>query len=199
MTNLLLINGSQRQESWNGRLLDHLALSLQWQCAVDLLEPGSIGLPLFNQDLEFDAEVRNTLRELHQRFTRCSGIIVASPEYNGQTTPFLKNTVDWVSRLPHIDARFANPFLNKPVLLCSASTGRGNGALVIQNLRSLFGYLGAAVAGPCIGIARAQEQWTDEGFRFSSDTESLIDMALSAFMQLTTQAPDVLELAPLSA
>ena len=46
MSTLLLISGSQRLQSWNTRLLDHLAFSLQWQCAVDLLDPGNVGLPL---------------------------------------------------------------------------------------------------------------------------------------------------------
>ncbi len=183
MSTLLLISGSQRRESWNSRLLDHLAFSLQWQCAVDLLEPRSIGLPLFDQDLENDATVQQTLRGLHQRFAHCCGIIVACPEYNGQATPLLKNTIDWVSRLAHIDARFANPFLNKPVLLCSLSTGCSGGALVIQNLRALFGYLGASVLGPSIGIARAADQWTADGFQFDGATDNQIEAALSTVLQ----------------
>jgi NAD(P)H-dependent FMN reductase len=168
-------------------LLDHLAFSLQWQCAVDLVEPRSIGLPLFDQDLESDADVLKSLTKLHQRFTACSGIIVACPEYNGQATPLLKNTIDWVSRLAHIDTRFDNPFLNKPVLLCSASTGWGGGALVIQNLRSLFGYLGAVVMGPSIGIARSHDQWTVDGFEFDGATDCQIEDALSALLQWSTQ------------
>lgn len=186
MTTLLLISGSQRRASWNTRLLEHLAFSLQWQCAVDLLEPHSIGLPLFDQDLETDALVLQTLSDLHQRFAHCSAIVVACPEYNGQASPLLKNTIDWVSRLAHIDARFANPFHNKPVLLCSASTGWGGGALVIQNLRSLFGYLGAAVMGPSIGIARAPEQWSADGFAFDDATDSQIETALSALLLWAT-------------
>ncbi len=193
MSTLLLISGSQRRESWNARLLDHLAFFLQWQCAVDLLEPRSMGLPLFDQDLEADADVLATLTALHQRFSQCSGIIVACPEYNGQATPLLKNTIDWVSRLAHIDARFGNPFLNKPVLLCSASTGWSGGALVIQNLRALFGYVGAMVMGPSIGIARAPDQWTADGFQFDGATDSHIEVALSALLQWAAQSRQVSE------
>jgi NAD(P)H-dependent FMN reductase len=170
-----------------------LAFSLQWQCAVDLLAPHSMGLPLFDQDLETDADVLATLTALHQRFARCSGIIVACPEYNGQATPLLKNTIDWVSRLAHIDARFGNPFLNKPVLLCSASTGWGSGALVIQNMRGLFGYLGATVMGPSIGIARASEQWTADGFQFEAAAEHRIDLALAALLQWAGQSRQMSE------
>jgi NAD(P)H-dependent FMN reductase len=199
MSTLLLISGSQRRESWNARLLDHLAFSLQWQCAVDLLETRSMGLPLFDQDLEADADVLATLTALHQRFSQCSGIIVACPEYNGQATPLLKNTIDWVSRLAHIDARFGNPFLNKPVLLCSASTGWSGGALVIQNLRNLFGYLGAVVIGPSIGIARAPDQWTADGFQFDGTTESQVEAALSTLLQWTEHFRKVSEAELLSA
>lgn len=193
MTTLLLISGSQRRESWNARLLDHLAFSLQWQCAVDMLEPCSIGLPLFDQDLEADAAVLVTLTALHQRFSKCSGIIVACPEYNGQATPLLKNTVDWVSRLAHIDDRFGNPFLDKPVLLCSASTGWSGGALVIQNLRALFGYVGATVMGPSINIARADDQWTASGFHFDDAKDRQIEAAVSALLQWAGQSRQVSE------
>jgi NAD(P)H-dependent FMN reductase len=178
MTTLLLISGSQRRQSWNARLLDHLAFSLQWQCAVDMLEPCSIGLPLFDQDLETDAAVLATLTALHQRFSKCSGIIVACPEYNGQATPLLKNTVDWVSRLAHIDDRFGNPFLDKPVLLCSASTGWSGGAMVM---------------GPSISIARADDQWTASGFQFDDAKDSQIEAAVSALLQWAGQSRQVSE------
>ena len=158
-----------------------------------------MGLPLFDQDLEADADVLATLTALHQRFSQCSGIIVACPEYNGQATPLLKNTIDWVSRLAHIDARFGNPFLNKPVLLCSASTGWSGGALVIQNLRNLFGYLGAVVIGPSIGIARAPDQWTADGFQFDGTTESQVEAALSTLLQWTEHFRKVSEAELLSA
>lgn len=182
MTNLLLISGSQRRESWNSRLLQQLAFTLQWQCDVDVLEPRGIALPLYDQDLETDAAVLLRLTDLHQRFVDCHGFIVACPEYNGQVTPLLKNTIDWVSRLARIDSRFGNPFLNKPVLLCSASTGHSAGNLVIQNLRTLFGYVGAAVMGPSVGIALAQEQWTSDGFQFDGATEMRIEAALSELL-----------------
>jgi NAD(P)H-dependent FMN reductase len=191
MSALLMLSGSQRRESWNSRLLEHLAASLQWQCDVDVLDSRAIGLPLFDQDMETDLALLETLASLHQRFAECSGIIVACPEYNGQATPLLKNTIDWVSRLAHIDGRFDNPFIDKPVLLCSASTGSSAGALAIQNLRALFGYVGSAVLGHSIGIAHAPQQWSADGFRFDDATESRIDAALASLLHWATKTGQV--------
>jgi chromate reductase, NAD(P)H dehydrogenase (quinone) len=171
---LLLLSGSQRQASFNVRLLNHIAQHLETSCSFLTAEPFAEHLPLFNQDLENRPEVRAQVAELHAVFMACDGIVVASPEYNGQLTPYLKNIIDWVSRLAYIDPSFQNPFVDKPVLLCAASTGSSGGATGIPSARALFGYVGGLVFGETLCVPLAHEAWTEAGYFFNDDFESRI-------------------------
>ena len=184
MTRLLLVSGSQRRESLNARLLRHLAEPLEGRCDIELLEPQDVDLPLFNQDLEADPAVMRRVHSVHQRFQRCHGLIVASPEYNGQLTPYLKNLIDWVSRLAYIDTRFVNPFIDRPVLLCSASSGWSGGALAIPQARSLFGYVGCLVIGDTVCVPNAGQAWTDAGYMFDPFFDEQIQIATERVLRL---------------
>ena len=145
--NILLFPASLRKHSYNQLLVDCLAKYLGAECVVDTLVPGQCTLPLFNQDLESNSDVTNQVTRIYEQFRKADGLIVASPEYNGHVSPYLKNTLDWVSRLQRINGQEfpANPFLNKPLLLASASTGWTGGLLGLQDARSVFGYLGCLV------------------------------------------------------
>lgn len=174
MAQLLLLSGSQRQESFNARLLNHIAQHLGVTCSFLTVEPFAKRLPIFNQDLEDAPTVRALVAELHQAFMTCDGIVVASPEYNGQLTPYLKNIVDWVSRLAYINPAFDNPFFDKPVLLCSASTGSSGGSAGIPSARALFGYVGSLVFGETLCVPFADQAWTEAGYIFNDEFENRI-------------------------
>lgn len=171
---ILCISGSLRNGSYNGHLLDHLAGFLPKTIERDFLFPQEVDLPLFNEDIEADAGLRAKVAQLHQRFSTCDAMIVASPEYNGQMTAYLKNLVDWVSRLAYVDPAFANPFLDKPLLLCSASTGSSGGMAGIGPARALFGYVGALVMGGAICVSHAAEKWSELGYMFDGSFDAYI-------------------------
>ncbi len=188
MTTLLLVPGSQRRDSFNVRLLRDLAGRLTARCAVDWLTPGDVDLPLFNQDLEADSAIVERVAAVHRCFEACDGIIVASPEYNGLPTPYLKNLVDWVSRLAHIDGRFDNPFLGRPLLLCSASTGGSGGWAGMPHARALFTYVGCAVTDDFIAVPHAQQLWTDGAFDFDPFFAADVDAAVARLLELAVAA-----------
>jgi len=152
MTRILLVCGSQRAASLNARLLDALAAALPAGVVADRLRPAEVDLPLFDADREDDPAVVARVRALHARFLAADALIVASPEYNGLMTPFLKNLVDWVSRLPYRDPALTGAFADKPVLLAATSPGWSGGAVGIPALRALFGYCGAVVFGEAITL-----------------------------------------------
>ncbi len=200
---LLLFPASLRRHSHQRRLIEHIAGRIASRCRVDLLAAEQVGLPLFNQDLEADPAVLDQVRRLHQRVAGADGIIVASPEYNGHVSPFLKNTVDWISRLARIDPACAGQgaFRGKPLLLASASTGWTGGILGLRDARAIFGYLGCLVAAEQICVSDA-ELWasdaepicvsdaapwtTGRGFRFEPGFAARIDAILAGFLELAT-------------
>jgi chromate reductase len=194
MTNLLLFSGSQRRDSFNTRLLryfaEHLKEHCKEPCILDMIEPHQIDLPLFNQDLEDSPAVIEPVIALHRRFSASHGMVVASPEYNGQLSAYLKNIVDWVSRLPHIDRRFDNPFIDRPVLLCSASTGWSGGAVALPQARALFGYVGGVVIGDSICLPYADQAWTGDSYLFDHFFDQHIRAATDRVVRLARAFAD---------
>jgi len=184
MKKIFLLSGSQRKDSLNSRLLSALAERIKHLVVVDIAHHGDINFPLFDQDLELDPNIQNIVSTLHSRIATSDALIVACPEYNGLLTPYLKNTVDWVSRLQYLNANCANAFLDKPLLLVSASTGWSGGAVGLPSARTLFGYVGCHVLGGSIIIPNASQHTTNTGFKFSTDQDNLVNFHLERFMRI---------------
>ncbi len=184
MKKILFLSGSQRRDSHNQRLLKNLAKRLEHILSVDTVEQGQINLPLFDQDLENDPVLRLQVKNLHSRISACDAMIVACPEYNGLITPYLKNTIDWVSRLQYIDENCSNAFIDKPVLLVSASTGWSGGAVGLPSARTLFGYIGCHVLGGAISIPNIQQYLIGSELNFDQNYENLIAFHLQRFKEL---------------
>lgn len=155
---IMLACGSRRRASLNARLLAALAQELSGDVVLD--RPGPIELPLFDGDIEDDPAILAQVHALHARILAADALIVASPEYNGLMTPYLKNWVDWVSRLPHRDRAIPNAFADKPVLLAATTPGSSGGAVAIPACRALFGYCGAIVFGEAITVP-----WGEQAIR----------------------------------
>lgn len=177
MRRVLILPGSARGASLNRRLARDLARALRPRFDVDLVDPADVELPLFNQDREHDPAVRPILKALHGRLLDADGLLVVSPEYNGSLSTYLKNTIDWVSRLARIESQhgYPNPFQGKPVLLACATAGWTGGRLGLQSAAQLFTYLGGRVWPESILLPCAGEAWDDDGV--------LIDPFFGAHMQ----------------
>jgi len=158
---ILFLCGSARAASHSARLLDLCVAHLPSGTIIDRLCPAEISLPLVNPDLETDPALLVALRALHDRFARADAIILAAPEYNAGIAPFVKNTIDWVSRLPWIERGTDNAFADKPVLMLAVSGGTG-GAL-IPALRAVLGYVGAIGFGESFVLPFADAQWDAGG------------------------------------
>lgn len=184
MTSLLFVSGSQRRQSWNSRLLKNVARRLEGRCEVDILGASDVELPLFNQELEDMPAVIDRAAAIHRRFKETDAIVVASPEYNGQLTPYLVNMVAWVSRLAHIDSRFDNPFCDRPLLLCSASTGRSGGAVAMPHAHALFAYVGCLITGDSICVPYADQAWSGSQYEFDPFFDEQIDATIDRFLQM---------------
>jgi NAD(P)H-dependent FMN reductase len=194
MSKILFLSGSQRQNSFNSRLLQYIQKTLMGHCDLDTLHPAEIGLPIFDQDIEMETAVTQRVAALHQRFSSSDAIIVASPEYNGQLTPYLKNIIDWISRLAYINGSVDNPFQGRPLLLCSASTGWSGGAVGITHARALFGYVGCMVMGESICVPHAEQAWHDGTYMFEPNLDSHIEICASRLLQLSYDFSNAREL-----
>ena len=146
------------------------------------LQTSDLDWPLFNQDLEQQTQWQQAVLKAHHQIAQADALIVASPEFNGMVTPFLKNSVDWLSRLAYIRPDVSNPFLDKPILLCSASTGGSGGAMGLVSARALFSYVGACVFGQTLTLPWAPQFWTDAGYLLPEDQQEIAQDALTRFI-----------------
>jgi|SRR5471030_20309 len=186
MSRVLLLSGSRRSESYNTRLLQHLAQRLPGNWHVDAFTAEEGVLPIFDQDLEGEPQVMNRVYALHRRVCAADAMIVAGPEYNGLPTPYLKNLVDWISRVAYVEPDRTAAFADRPVLLCSASTGWSGGAVGTPHARALFGHVGALVMGETISLPYAEQAWcADAGcYLFDPLFEAHIDQAMHRFLHV---------------
>ena len=184
---ILFFAASLRRESHQKRLIAYLSARLANDCEIDILP--DLNLPLFNQDLEKSDEILAAVKSVHKRFNDADAMIIASPEYNGHVSPYLKNTLDWVSRLARIDANYAaiNPFRDKPALLCSASTGWTGGVLGLKDARSIFTYLGNLVVAEQICVSEANHFIEADTYKFEQGFADYIDKTLTNFISLVVR------------
>jgi len=185
MPRILMFAGSLRRQSYQAALIDYMARRIAGMAVLDILPAAAVNLPLFNQDLESDPDVMAEARLLHGRFLAADGVIVASPEYNGSIAPFLKNTFDWISRLPRLEPPTPSAFKGKTLLLSSATTGWNGGIQGLAVARLMFSYMGYIVHPNQICVGDAADGMTDEGFDFEDSFNDYLDRVLREFIAMT--------------
>jgi len=173
--NVVTICGSLRKESYTAALLR----------ALPALAPGefkftpfpSIGdVPHYDGDLEATSGVPHAIALLANAMREADGIIIASPEYNYSMPGVLKNTIDWISRVPN------QPFANKPVLIQSVSQGPFGGARMQYHLRQTLVFLNARVFNrPEIMVGLAKSKFDEQGDLTDQPTRDLVRQQLAEF------------------
>jgi chromate reductase len=174
--NVVTICGSLRKGS-------HAAAVLR---AVPSLAPGGMGftpfpsigdVPHYDGDLEISSGVPHPIALLANAMREADGVLIVSPEYNYSVPGVLKNTIDWISRVPN------QPFANKPVLIQSVSQGPMGGVRMQYHLRQTLVGLSARVFNRpevMIGLARTKVD-EDTGELTDTATRDLIRTQLADF------------------
>jgi NAD(P)H-dependent FMN reductase len=188
---ILIFPGSQRKQSLNRRLALHIESLLTQDFRVEILEADAVDLPLFNQEMEQDQVLLEKVKPVYERFRTADGLVVVSPEYNGSFSPYLKNTVDWVSRMPRIHAGqdYINPFHSKPLLLACATPGWSGGILGLQSARNLFAYLGCFILPEQLSLPYAAGAWEEDGSLCDLYFNDHLELTLKRFGMVVENAP----------
>jgi chromate reductase len=154
---ILAISGSLRDGSYNTLLLR--AAEQQAPAGVEFDRYDALEqVPPFHGDRSSIAPVPDAVRDLQERIQRADAVLIATPEYNGSIPGQLKNALDWAST-PFPD----NAFKGKPVAVIGASTGGYGGMWAQAELKKVLGVTGARVVGADMALARAHEQFDDDG------------------------------------
>ncbi len=129
MKKIIAFTGSNNPNSINEKLVQSIIRKYPDQ-NIEFIDLKRFDVPIYSQDIEQNG-IPKPIKKLFQLFNEADAFIIASPEHNGLPTAFLKNTIDWLSRISQ------NFFGGKPVLLLSTSPGPTGGKTHLQILEKL--------------------------------------------------------------
>ena len=137
---ILAFSGSARRDSLNRKLLAVVVEAVRAVGGdVTLLDLNEYSLPLYHGDLEDKEGLPPNAQKLIELVLAHDAVLIASPEYNSQITPLLKNTIDWCTRGDE------NPLRGKAAAVVSASPGMFGGIRSMTMARQLLTHLGCYV------------------------------------------------------
>lgn len=162
---VLALSGSTRANSYNRKLaLAGAAVASQTGIDVTVLEPRDFIMPLYDGDMEERDGPPAAAVSLKTHFLAHHAIFIASPEYNASISPFLKNALDWVSRVKAEGEEPLAAYKNRVFAVGAASPGGYGGIRGLIALRQVLEVgLGALVIPEQIAVASAAQAFDDTG------------------------------------
>ncbi len=171
--NILAIVGSFRKGSYNRIIFNHYRTMVSGQ--ADITEGKHDDFPLYNEDVKEKGPPESVLK-LAEQIRSAHGILIFSPEYNYSMPGLLKNTLDWMSRLPN------QPFAGKPVSILSASPGKLGGARMQYHLRQVGVALDMNILNkPEVMISEVHKKLSPDGQITDTDTAKFLMTHFLAF------------------
>ncbi|MDC6404638.1 MULTISPECIES: NADPH-dependent FMN reductase [Maribacter] len=165
MKKIIAFAGSNNPASINQKLIKYIIQEFP-KSRIEFLDLKKYTLPIYSQEIE-QKGIPNQAKELFQLFTSAEGFILASPEHNGLPSAFLKNTIDWLSR---IDQRF---FGDKPLLLLSTSPGATGGSTHLEILANLVQRWGGQLVGQ-FSLGNFQQNFNDDTKSLNNSKEEYV-------------------------
>lgn len=177
---ILVFAGSVRQGSFNGKLAEAAAKSIEAQGAsVTRLDLGEYPLSLYDAEIEA-AGIPEPVLALHEQFSSHDGVFIASPEYNSFPSPLLLNVLDWLSRVRHYEGGMVEAFERPVYAISSASPGPLGGYRGLMALRQKLELgLGATVLPAMAAVGTAHEALDADGNLLLNDwNRAMLDKAV---------------------
>src|SRR5687768_3662176 len=177
---LLAFSGSARRESLNKKLLAVAVEAARSAGAeVTVHDFKELPIPLYDGDLEDAEGIPANAQKLIDLITRHAGLLIASPEYNSQNTPLLKNAIDWCTRADD------NPLQGKVVGIVSASPGMFGGIRSQTLLRQLLTHLGCHVVPVTCVLPHADKAFDEKGALKEERSRKSVHAVASALVSVT--------------
>jgi chromate reductase len=161
---LVGIVGSLRKASINRALLGAIAEELPPDLSLTRYDRLA-DLPLFDPDAH---ETPEPVADFKQAIADADGIVIVTPEYNYSIPGFLKNAIDWVSKMP-------SPLRDKACAIASAASGISGGMRAQYHLRQILVFTGTPVMPqPEVIIPRGHERFDANGLLVDDSTRELL-------------------------
>lgn len=166
----LMMSLSLREDSYNTKLLNIMTEMLKKaNVQTEHVDLNAFTMPPYNGDIESASGLPGVADILRDKMLNATGMVISSPEYNYSYPGFFKNIFDWLSR------RLPMPWVNKPVLLNSASMSLVGGNRGLWHLRVPFEACGAIVHPDMFSLSVAHQAFDEKG--------QLLDQAMTARLE----------------
>ncbi|MDQ0269621.1 NADPH-dependent FMN reductase [Cytobacillus purgationiresistens] len=166
--------GSNRKDSLNKKLTLFMQERYQEKVEIDILPLEK--LPMYNQDNELDPP--EIVKEIRTKILESDGLLFATPEYNHSIPAFLKNALDWFSRIEKV-------MLNKPAMIVGVSAGVLGTAKAQMHLRQILnsGGIGAVtLPGNEVFIGSALDKFNESGTFTHEQTIDFLDQVVENYI-----------------
>ncbi|WP_342434082.1 NAD(P)H-dependent oxidoreductase [Neobacillus sp. FSL H8-0543] len=171
---IIAIVGSNRKESYSKKLAVYMQRRYQMNVEIEILPIEQ--LPMYNQDDELDPPA--IVNEIKNRVKESDGVLFVTPEYNHSVPAFLKNAIDWFSRVDKV-------LVNKPVMVMGSSPGALGSVRAQIHLRQILNSPGIAaltLPGNEVIISTVHEKLDESGKLTHEPTIQFIDTVMNNFV-----------------
>ena len=175
---VLAIAGSLRAGSFN-RGLVRAARALAPQ-GMTIVEADISEIPLYNGDTDSDESRPDAVTALAEKVKSADALLFATPEYNYSIPGVLKNTIDWLSRIP------GGIFAGKPAAIMGASMGGMGTSRSQYHLRQVLVFLDVhPLNKPEVFVSAAHTKCDENGDLTDEATKEMIGKQLEALKAWT--------------
>lgn len=171
-----ILPGSARQGSLNKKLARVVqSIFLNQQHETIFFDLRQLDIPLYDGDMESKDGIPKVILDTNEKIKSCHALIIVTPEYNRSTPGVLKNVIDWLSR------NSQSCFMNKSILMMSASPGPYGGAFSVNATKVSLERLGGNVYPESFSLSSADKAFTSEDKLIDIKTEEKIQSLLIKF------------------
>jgi chromate reductase len=161
---ILAFAGSLRKDSYNKKLVKIAAKGAQEAGAeVTYIDLKDYPMPIYDQEIEDSEGLPENARKLKALMNRHTGFLISCPEYNSTMPAAFKNAIDWASRKETAEEKDLSCFIDKAVLLMSASVGQLGGLRSLVHVRAMFSNIYSIVLPQQKCIPLATQAFNSDG------------------------------------
>ena len=161
---ILAFAGSLRKDSFNKKLVKIAIKGAEEEGGqVTYIDLKDYPMPIYDQDIEDSQGLPDNAKKLKDLMLAHDGFLISCPEYNSSMPAVFKNAIDWASR----KATPAEPslacFIDKAVMLMSASPSGLGGLRSLVHVRSMLGSINCIVLPQQKCIPQANQAFNPDG------------------------------------
>lgn len=171
---IVALVGSNRKESFNKKLAVYMQNRYKMTAEIEILPIEK--LPMYNQDDELTPP--EIVTEIKKKVAESDGVLFVTPEYNHSIPAFLKNAIDWFSRVDKV-------MVDKPVMIVGSSPGALGSVRAQVHLRQILnspGISALTLPGNEVIIGAVHEKLDDSGKLVHEPTVQFIDTVMDNFI-----------------